>query len=144
MGFAVHHSFVSYVACVLEVEVASGGNTIVHNATMAVDCGPQINPDRIRSQMEGSCIMGIGIATTGEVSFTAGKAVQSNFHDYQVPRITLAPKAISVHLLNPTDATELGGVGEPGVPPVAPALCNAIFAATGKRIRKMPIANQLA
>ena len=144
MGFAVHYSFVSYVACVLEVEVASGGNTIVHNATMAVDCGPQINPDRIRSQMEGSCIMGIGIATTGEVSFTAGKAVQSNFHDYQVPRITLAPKAISVHLLNPTDATELGGVGEPGVPPVAPALCNAIFAATGKRIRKMPIANQLA
>lgn len=143
MGFAVHYSFVSYVACVLDVEVDSGGQITIHNATMAVDCGPQINPDRIRSQMEGSCVMGAGIATTGEISFANGEAVQSNFHDYQVPRITLAPKAISVHLLNPSNSSELGGVGEPGVPPIAPALCNAVFAATGKRIRRLPIGNQL-
>lgn len=144
MGFAVHYSFVSYVACVLEVEVETGGNLIVHHATMAIDCGPQINPDRIRSQMEGSCVMGIGLANTGEISFENGSAKQSNFHDYQVPRISLAPQAISVHLVKPRNVKVLGGVGEPGLPPVAPALCNAIFAAAGKRIRKLPIGSQLA
>lgn len=143
MGFAVHYSFVSYVASVLEIEVASDGHVIVHKATMAIDCGPQVNPDRIRSQMEGSCIMGLGIATTGEVGFEKGAARESNFNDYQVPRIDLAPKAFSIHLINPKNVTVLGGVGEPGVPPIAPALCNAIFAATGKRIRKLPIGDQL-
>jgi len=144
MGFAVHYSFVSYVAAVLEVEVEKDGNLIVHKATMAIDCGPRINPDRIRSQMEGSCVMGIGLATTGEVSFENGSAKQSNFHDYQVPRISLAPKSMSVHLVDPEKKVELGGVGEPGVPPIAPALCNAIYAATGKRIRRLPIGDQLA
>ena len=144
MGFAVHYSFVSYVAAVLEVEVEKDGNLIVHKATMAIDCGPRINPDRIRSQMEGSCVMGIGLATTGEISFENGRAKQSNFHDYQVPRISLAPKSISVHLVDPEKKVELGGVGEPGVPPIAPALCNAIYAATGKRIRRLPIGDQLA
>lgn len=144
MGFAVHYSFVTYVAAVLEVEVEKDGNLIVRKATMAVDCGPQINPDRIRSQMEGSCIMGIGLATTGEVSFKEGSAEQSNFHDYQVPRMPMAPKSISIHLVDPPRNAELGGVGEPGVPPIAPALCNAIYAATKKRIRRLPIGDQLS
>ena len=144
MGFAVHYSFVSYVACILRIEVESSGNLIIHEATMAIDCGPQVNPDRIRSQMEGSCIMGLGIATTGEISFENGSPKQSNFQDYQVPRIPLAPKSLSIHLVKPKNVSVLGGVGEPGVPPIAPALCNAIFAATGKRIRKLPIGSQLS
>jgi len=143
LGFAAHYSFVSYVAAVLDVEVKKGGELVIHKATMAIDCGPQINPDRIRSQMEGSCIMGIGLATTGEISFDKGAPKQSNFHDYQVPRIPQAPKEIAVHLVDPGKEVELGGVGEPGVPPIAPALCNAIHAATGKRIRSLPIGEQL-
>jgi len=94
--------------------------------------------------MEGSCIMGLGIATTGEISFENGSPKQSNFQDYQVPRIPLAPKSLSIHLVKPKNVSVLGGVGEPGVPPIAPALCNAIFAATGKRIRKLPIGSQLS
>ncbi|MFT5140635.1 MAG: isoquinoline 1-oxidoreductase beta subunit [Lysobacterales bacterium] len=144
MGLAVHYSFVSYVAVVLEVEVGAGGELIVHNATIAIDCGKAVNPDRVRSQMEGSCVMGIGLATTGEISFKDGAVVQSNFHDFEIPRITLAPKAISVHIVDPGRKVELGGVGEPGLPPIAPALCNAIHAATGKRIRSLPIRDQLA
>ncbi len=143
LGLAVHYSFVTYVAAVIEVEVKEDGGLIVHKADIAVDCGPQINPERIRSQFEGACVMGLGNAVLGEISFKDGKVQQDNFHMYEVARMSLAPKEVAVHLVTPPGEVPLGGVGEPGVPPIAPALCNAIFAATGKRIRNLPIRYQL-
>ncbi|WP_434603247.1 xanthine dehydrogenase family protein molybdopterin-binding subunit [Pseudomonas sp. Z4-7] len=143
LGLAVHYSFVTYVAAALEVEVKDDGTIIVHKADIAVDCGPQINPERIRSQFEGACVMGLGNAMVGEISFKDGKVQQDNFHMYEVARMSLAPKEVAVHLVTPPGEVPLGGVGEPGVPPIAPALCNAIFAATGKRIRDLPVRYQL-
>lgn len=143
LGLAVHYSFVTYVAAVIEVEVKDDGTLIVHKADIAVDCGPQINPERIRAQFEGACVMGLGNAVLGEISFKDGKVQQDNFHMYEVARMSLAPKEVAVHLVTPPGNVPLGGVGEPGVPPIAPALCNAIFAATGKRIRSLPVRYQL-
>ncbi|WP_458129565.1 molybdopterin cofactor-binding domain-containing protein [Pseudomonas sp. Z2-11] len=143
LGLAVHYSFVTYVAAAIEVEVKDDGTIIVHKADIAVDCGPQINPERIRSQFEGACVMGLGNAMVGEISFKDGKVQQDNFHMYEVARMSLAPKEVAVHLVTPPGEVPLGGVGEPGVPPIAPALCNAIFAATGKRIRDLPVRYQL-
>ncbi|CAH0212312.1 xanthine dehydrogenase family protein molybdopterin-binding subunit [Pseudomonas mediterranea] len=143
LGLAVHYSFVTYVAAAIEVEVKEDGTVIVHKANIAVDCGPQINPERIRSQFEGACVMGLGNAMVGEISFKDGKVQQDNFHMYEVARMSLAPKEVAVHLVTPPGEVPLGGVGEPGVPPIAPALCNAIFAATGQRIRSLPVRYQL-
>ena len=116
-GIAAHYSFVTYVAVVIEVEVKDDGALLVHKATIAADCGPQINPERIRSQLEGACVMGLGLAALGEISFKDGKVQQDNFHQYELARMPLAPKAVSVHLLKPDGDLPLGGVGEPGVPP---------------------------
>ena len=144
LGIAAHYSFVSYVAVAAEVAVDEDGNLSIPRVDIAIDCGPQVNPDRIRSQMEGSVVMGIGQATTSVVTFEAGQAQQNNFHEYVIPRMNEVPREIRVHLI-PSGSYDgpLGGVGEPGLPPVVPAITNAIFAATGKRIRELPIGDQL-
>ena len=145
LGLAAHYSFVSYVAVVAAVEVSADGKLTIPRVDIAFDCGPQVYPDRIRSQLEGAVIMGVSLATLGEITFKNGRAQQDNFHMYQVTRMAEAPRDIRVHLLPATDwSMPLGGVGEPGLPPIAPAICNAIFAATGKRIRQLPIGGQLA
>lgn len=144
LGIASHYSFVSYVAVAAEVEVDYAGELTIPRVDIAIDCGPQVNPERIRSQMEGSVIMGVGQATTAQITFENGRAMQSNFHDYIIPRMNTSPREINVHLIPSDDYDQpLGGVGEPGLPPVVPAITNAIFAATGKRIRILPIGDQL-
>jgi isoquinoline 1-oxidoreductase beta subunit len=144
LGLAAHYSFVSYTAAVVEVTVDDKGRVQIPRVDVAFDCGPQVNPDRVRSQLEGAVIMGLSLALSGEITFKQGRAEQDNFHTYRVMRMNEAPREIHVHLLPATDwSVPLGGVGEPGVPPIAPALCNAIYAATGKRIRELPIKSQL-
>jgi isoquinoline 1-oxidoreductase beta subunit len=142
LGLAVHRSFVTYVATVVEVAVDGKGNVSVPRVDVAVDCGPTVNPDRVRSQMEGAVIMGLGLAMMTEISFKDGRVQQSNFDDYQVLRISDAPRETHVHIVPHGFDVPLGGVGEPGVPPVAPALLNAVYAATGKRIRSLPLGLQ--
>jgi isoquinoline 1-oxidoreductase beta subunit len=144
LGIAVHRSFVSYIATIVEVSVDDKGKLSVPRVDTAIDCGMFVNPERIRSQIEGTAIMGLSLAKYGEITFKDGKVQQGNFDDFPVIRMDEAPLVTNVYII-PADAdTPPSGVGEPGVPPFAPALTNAIFAATGKRIRTMPIGKQLA
>ncbi|WP_046862106.1 xanthine dehydrogenase family protein molybdopterin-binding subunit [Microvirga massiliensis] len=144
LGIAGHYSFVTYAAVAAEVDVGGDGKLAIPRVDIAVDCGPQVNPDRIRAQMQGAVVMGVGMANASEISFRNGRAEQDNFDSYMVPRIFDAPKEINVHLIpGESYAQPLGGVGEPGLPPVMPAILNAVFAATGKRIRQVPIGDQL-
>lgn len=139
LGLAFAYSFVSYTATVVEVAVDAKGQVKVVSVDMALDCGPQVNPERIRAQMEGAAVMGLSLAFTGEISFEAGRVKQSNFHDYEVLRFAQSPRLIRTHLVGGDPKLPPGGVGEPPMPPVAPALVNAIFAASGKRVRDLPL-----
>lgn len=143
LGIAVHRSFVSYIATIIEVAVDDKGKLTVPRVDTAIDCGTYVNPERIASQIEGAAIMGLSLAKYGEISFKDGKVQQKNFDDFQVVRIDESPVVTNVYIVPPGPDTPPSGVGEPGVPPFAPALINAIFAATGKRIRSLPIGKQL-
>jgi isoquinoline 1-oxidoreductase beta subunit len=144
LGIAAHRSFVSYVATIVEVSVGAKGELTVERVDTAIDCGTFVNPERIQSQIEGAAVMGLSLAKYGEVTFKNGRVQQGNFDDFPLVRIDEAPLITNVHIM-PADADKPpSGVGEPGLPPFAPALINAIFAATGKRIRALPIGKQLA
>ena len=138
MGIAVHRSFATYVATVVEVEVDDKGAVRIPQVHTAVDAGIVANPEAVRQQLEGAAVFGTSIARTGEITATHGSVDQSNFHDYPVARMDDAPRQVDVHIVE-SDAPP-AGIGEPGVPPVVPAICNAVFAATGKRVRELPLA----
>jgi len=136
-GIAVVESFGSHVAEVAEVSVnRSSGQVGVHRVVCAIDCGRQVNPDIIAAQMESGIVFGLTAALKGQITIHNGRVEQSNFHDYELLRLNEMPK-VEVHIVPSLESP--GGVGEPGTPPIAPAVCNAIFAATGKRVRRLPI-----
>jgi len=126
----------TFVAHVAEVAVSSGGTVRVNRVTCAFDCGQMINPDTVRAQVESSVIWGLSAALWGEITVEHGRTVESNFHDYRVARMHDAP-AIDVHLVVNHETPT--GVGEPAVPGVAPAIANAVFAASGRRVRRLPL-----
>ena len=134
-GLAVHFSFNSYVAMVVEASLIDG-RPRVHEVTCAVDCGRTINPDTVQAQLEGAVGFALTTALHSAITLREGRVEQSNFHDYRLLRIHEMPK-VAVHVV-PSELPPTG-VGEPGVPPIAPALCNALFKLTGKRIRSLPI-----
>jgi isoquinoline 1-oxidoreductase beta subunit len=135
-GIAVAFSYGSYAAHVIEASVAPDGAVRVHRVVCAIDCGIAVNPDQVKAQMEGGAVYALTAALYGQITVDKGSVQQSNFHNYPMMRINEMP-VIETHILDSGAAP--GGLGEPGVPPVAPALCNAIFALTGKRIRTLPI-----
>jgi isoquinoline 1-oxidoreductase subunit beta len=136
-GIAVVESFGSYVAEVAEISIDRKAHSLqVHRVVAAVDCGRHVNPETIRAQVEGGIIYGLTAALKGEISIAKGRVEQANFNDYDMVRINEAPQ-VEVHIVESNDGP--GGMGEPGTPPIAPAVCNAIFAATGKPVRRLPI-----
>ena len=136
-GIAVHESFNTFVAEVAEVSVADDGTIKVEKVVCAVDCGVAVNPDQVKAQMEGGIGYGLGAVLHNAVTLKGGRVEQSNFHDYQPLRINEMP-AVEVHIMESTEAPT--GVGEPGVPPIGPAVANAVYKATGRRIRALPFA----
>jgi isoquinoline 1-oxidoreductase beta subunit len=137
MGIAMHRSFLTYAASVVTMHVDDAGRAHIDRVDTALDAGTVVNPEMVRNQFEGAATMGTSIAFYGEITATNGAVDQSNFDDYQMARMNNAPRETHVHIVA-SDAPP-GGVGEPGLPAFAPALCNAIFSATGKRIRELPL-----
>ncbi|MDY6814194.1 MAG: xanthine dehydrogenase family protein molybdopterin-binding subunit [Pseudomonadota bacterium] len=135
-GVAVHHSFESYVAQVAEVSVAQDGTIRVHRVVCAVDCGQVVNPLTVRAQMSGGIVFGLGAVLKHAITLRDGGVVEGNFDTYPLIRMNEAP-TIEVHIIDSDEAPT--GVGEPGVPPIAPAVANAVFAATGRRLRRLPL-----
>ena len=144
MGIAVQRSFLSYVATVVQVAVDKDGNVTVPRVDTAFDAGFVVNPERVRSQVEGASVMGLSIAKHTLITFKNGRVQQGNFNDYKVLRIGEGAMNVKVHIMAHGIDVPSSGVGEPGVPPFAPAFFNAVYAATGKRIRNLPLGDQLS
>jgi len=137
MGIAAHRCFLTYVATVVEVEVDGKGQVHIPNVWTAVDAGTVVSPDNVRYQFEGAAVFATSLALFGEITASNGAINQSNFNNYPIARMNRAPRHVEVHIVE--SEAPPAGVGEPGVPPFAPALCNAVFAATGKRLRELPL-----
>jgi len=138
-GIALHKSFGSFIAHVAEVSVSSAGEVRVHRVVCAVDCGRVVNPNTVAAQMESGIVFGLTAALYGAITLKEGRVQQSNFNDYQMLAINEMPK-VEVHIVSSQEPPT--GIGEPGLPPIAPAVGNAIFALTGKRIRRLPISSE--
>ena len=136
MGIAVHRSFLTYVATVVQAEVKDN-QVKIHSVDTALDAGTVVNPLTVRQQFEGAAVMGTSLAFYGEISATNGVIDQSNFDSFPVARMNVAPRETNVHIV--ASEAPPAGIGEPGLPPMAPAIYNAVFAATGKRLREMPL-----
>jgi len=143
LGIACHRAFQSYVATAVHVVVQDNGAYQVVQVDTAIDCGRYVNPEGVRKQIEGAAVYGNTIARQGKITTTKGAVDQSNFHDYPVTRMSDAPLDVRVHIVEDFVNHRPCGVGEPGVPPYTPALANALYNATGKRIRMLPIGDQL-
>jgi isoquinoline 1-oxidoreductase beta subunit len=141
LGIAAHRSFLTYVCTIVEVAVAEDGTLSIPRVVTAMDCGTYVHADRLRSQMEGAAVMGVSTALYGNITFRNGRTEQSNFDTYELARMPDAPLSIETVIVE-SDAPP-AGVGEPALPVFAPALCNAIFAATGTRIRELPIGKRI-
>jgi isoquinoline 1-oxidoreductase beta subunit len=135
-GIAVAEAFGSFVAEVAEVSIDASGKPRVHRVVCAVDCGPVVNPDTIEAQMQSGIVYGLTAALYGDITIDRGRVRQGNFDSYPMLRMNEMP-VVEVYIVPSTE--KQGGIGEPGTPPIAPAVCNAIYAATGKPIRKLPI-----
>jgi len=143
LGLAVHRSFHSYVATAVHVVVHDDGTFTIPQVDTAIDCGRYVNPEGVLKQVEGAAIYGNTIARYGQITTNRGAVQQSNFHDYPVSRISNSPLNVRVHIVEDFVHLRPCGVGEPGVPPYTPALINAIYEATGKRIRQLPIGDKI-
>lgn len=143
LGLAAHVAWHNYVATIVHVDVKGDGTITVPHATTVMDCGFYVNPERIRSQVEGAAVMGMSHALYSGITFKNGAVEQSNYSDYNIATMSNFPKVVDVHIVDPEPGRNAAGVGEPGLPPFAPALANAVFAATGKRLRNMPMGDKV-